>query len=487
MTKGLSFPLLIVIAQLLAHSFCHLRSDPATILDNVNGNEIALPLALRVANNNINNNQSVSLDKKSHNDNANREYIVSHNKRVNIEEEVLTSNSGTRTQTDTPTHAFKERATGLILHSDVLKEHRVAPTQIHEVTFVLEQRDMDKLTDILYDVSDPLSYNYGKHMTRQEILDFTTKPGTRDAIAEYLLSAGAVIVSETLYGEYITASAPVSVWEEMFDTEFHAYSVLPSDRTHTYRREDDESVRSYIRTHEYSLPVALIGHVHSVMNTIQMPPINIKRMPRKRFTTEEAKDIAKKISQNSHHATTERAARKAAQIAVEKALVRGTGLTGSDVAERELTERELQAPTGLEPIGYIYPEYLSQIYNIDSNLGHPLVRQAAFAAYDQYYSPADLAAFQVNFNIPNLPVNMSLGNHTAADWWCNANLANCGEGQVDLEYLIAICQTPTIYYYTHLGLSDAWLMEVATWISPPQVIFHDFRFQKMIYFRYFGW
>ena len=62
-------------------------------------------------------------------------------------------------------HSYRSAATGLILHKRITKEERVHPLQDHDVIFVIKQRNMDELTRILHDISDPQSANYGQHMS----------------------------------------------------------------------------------------------------------------------------------------------------------------------------------------------------------------------------------------------------------------------------------------------------------------------------------
>ena len=171
-------------------------------------------------------------------------------------------------------HAFKEDSKEILKHRDIVRLNRVSPIQMHDVIFVVKQRNMDELLRILEDVSDFTSPHYGKHMTSEEIADLTSNPNSRDKIVEYLEMAGASVVGESLYGEYITASATVSIWEHMLNAQFHTYAVLPADREEVnYRIEDDKSVKHYIRTDRYSVPTSLDEHVESVMNTIQLPPM----------------------------------------------------------------------------------------------------------------------------------------------------------------------------------------------------------------------
>jgi len=132
--------------------------------------------------------------------------------------------------------------------------------QSHEVIFAVKQRNLDQLEKILYDVSDPKSPHFGKHMNRREVANLTANAAGTDAVLTYLKSNGAQIVKKTPYGEYITAKAPVSLWEKLFSTKFYAFA----HQNHAH----DPIFRAY----EYSVEDQLNEHVEAVFNTVQLPP-----------------------------------------------------------------------------------------------------------------------------------------------------------------------------------------------------------------------
>ena len=158
------------------------------------------------------------------------------------------------------THVFKDSSNHLSSRSNIEKRNRIRHDQTHEVIFAVQQKNMDELTNILYDISDPDSLNYGQHWSKDEVTAFTSNPEGRDAVVSYLNSNGASVVSETRAGEYISARAPIKVWETMFDTEFFAFRMTHSDA----------SVENLIRAEHYSVPRELDEHLAGVFNTIEM-------------------------------------------------------------------------------------------------------------------------------------------------------------------------------------------------------------------------
>jgi hypothetical protein len=117
------------------------------------------------------------------------------------------------------------------------------------------------LKRILHDVSDPNSINYGKHKTRQEVADLTANLISRDYLVSYLIKKGATVVSETLDGEYVTANAPIRLWEDIFHTEFFIF----------HQTQDVDHIKKYVRAEHYHIPTLLDAHVECVFNTVQMP------------------------------------------------------------------------------------------------------------------------------------------------------------------------------------------------------------------------
>jgi subtilase family serine protease len=156
-------------------------------------------------------------------------------------------------------HVFKEKIAG-VGRLDFARQSRISPETIHEIVFVIKQRNIEELTAILHDVSDPKSINYGMHKTRQEVKDLTENPISRDVVVSYLRSTGATIVSETLDGQYVTANGPIRLWEDIFHTEFFMF-----------HQTQDAHRNKLVRAEHYSIPAELDQHVHSVFNTIQMP------------------------------------------------------------------------------------------------------------------------------------------------------------------------------------------------------------------------
>lgn len=318
-------------------------------------------------------------------------------------------------------HTFKDTSRVLSSHSSITRKHRAPSTLSHDVVIVIEQKNMKELTRILHDVSDPNSSNYGNHMTREEVRDMTSNADSHDEIVAYLQGAGAKVIDEKYKGETITARAPVEVWERMFDTQFFVYSYEDSDRKSSAPGASEAII---IRTEEYSVPKGFDGHVASVLNTVDIP-VAMNLMSRPTPENMPQKFSSKKFSE----------------------------------ASRKFD-------------GYTSPQLLNEVYRIDDNTGHPRATQGAFEGFGQYFSPQDIELFQIQFELPITPVNKSIGDHATTSEFCAANDFDiCIQPNLDLQYLLAMAQTPTTNYYTPLTTFGLWAQNMFnTNPNPPLVI-----------------
>lgn len=328
------------------------------------------------------------------------------------EEESHANNFSYKTERSAMNHVFRESIPLLTSRRDLVKKHRVEPDHPHEVIFVIAQRNIDELTSILHDLSDPLSVNYGQHWSSEEVADFTSNLEARDAVVAYLHAEGASIVSETLHGEYITANAPVVVWEKMFRTVFYWY-----DQGHR-----DNSFDTILRAEEYWIPKELDMHVASVLRTIDTHP-RVSKAPR--------------------------------------SMQRGFG------TKQNLQNKHASA---IGP-GYITPTDLRNYYNMSmTTKGSTASTQMIFAGVSQYFSPTDILTFQTEYGVlPGQPVAASINNHSS-DAKCLQRQENCHEANLDLEYIMTTSpESPTTFWYTD-GWFDGFLRDVSNSLNLPRVI-----------------
>lgn len=309
-------------------------------------------------------------------------------------------------------YVLRESRVSLAPSHAIVMGNRASPEATHDVIFVVKHKNLDELSRILDEISDPSSSNYGEHMSREEVANLTSNPDSLESVRKYLIEQGVAVISTTKYGDQIKARAPISMWEEMFNTEFHTYSYLLEGVVGN-NSSSQSTKKNLVRTAKYYLPGCLDEHVESVFNTVQMPNIR-------------------------HDSVI---------------------LTSTSASTR------LQAVTGA-----ITPAVLNKAYNINKNQGHPRATQAVFESIGQSFSPADLSEFQRIYSLPVIPVNMSIGGHSTTSAYCKSNPNMCAEGSLDIQYMMAVSQSPTTYYYVEYQSFSSFLSLVLDSANPPLVI-----------------
>lgn len=310
-------------------------------------------------------------------------------------------------------HIFKENSAGLSSHNAIYKVRRASAAQMHVVIFTLKERNMDVLKSVLHQVSDPRSKRYGDYMTKQEVNDLTTNPDSYSEIMEYLHASGAEALHDGSTRGVITARAPVSTWEKMLDTVFNVYSVEDKEQS---VKNGDAKMQTFIRSEKYSVPSSLHEHIGSVLNTIQLPP---------------------------------------------------------SMAQAHLSIRKTKRNdifSGGESNTLMTPKRLNEVYNIDDNTGHPRATQAIFGGTDSYFSAEDVTSFQGQFDLPLQSLNQSSGNHSISSAWCiNNSIYPCVYGNLQIQYMMAMCTSPTIFYHSDYVTHSSWLREIYNSPNTPLV------------------
>lgn len=158
-------------------------------------------------------------------------------------------------------HVFRERVMLLSTRRDIVRRSAIQNDFNHSLIFMVRQNNLGEMERALHDVSDVASPNYGKHWSGEQVVALTANPAASDAIATYLTAHGATIMSETLGREYITAVAPLYVWNAMLNTKFRVF----------HQKQRNGMLERLVRANEYSVPTELDAYVHHVLNVIEVP------------------------------------------------------------------------------------------------------------------------------------------------------------------------------------------------------------------------
>ena len=204
----------------------------------------------------------------------------------------------------------------------------------------------------------------------------------------------------------------------MFNTQFFTF----------HQTHQNGELEEVIRAEKYSIPRELDLHVESVFRTIEMPSYSYSRMP-----------VMKLIGPIPDGPI-------------------------SDDLSGNLSRRSLVTYDGM-----IRPDSLKTYYNVGTAQGSVSSTQAVYASIQQSFSPADLLKFQNDLSTPAYSISTNIGNYMN-DTKCKQNPNNCGEGNLDVEYIMSVSKvSPTTYWYADQYF-DQWLLSVANTASPPLVL-----------------
>lgn len=264
--------------------------------------------------------------------------------------------------------------------------------QKHEVIIAIKQNNIQKLEELLYEVSNPLSKNYGKYYTNEEVGNLIANPIATQAIIQWLQDYNVDIQSISTYGEYITAIANISTWELLLDTQFH----------YIYTKNDSNIPVSYLRGLSYSIPSNINDYIHAIFRIADLPPL---------------------LSQS---------------LAVSNKTYSLHNI--SSIIQSDGTYNEI--------MDMINPKTLQQLYNIPKNSPASLGSQSIFGAIGQTFLKNDLLSFQKLFDIYS-SVRIQLIGLVPDSSICRYWPYYCLEASLDLEYINAIAPNiPTSYFYS---------------------------------------
>eukprot|EP01038_Epipyxis_sp_PR26KG_P012692 gene12692-17018_t len=296
--------------------------------------------------------------------------------------------------------------------SDIHRVGKSIKSDYHEVTFAVQQNSLDKLEQLLDEISDPDNNGFGLHLTRDEVHQLTKNEKSLNALLSFL-SVHDITYRVSTYGEYVTAVAPIQLWEEIFDTEFHLY------RQSVNSEVNDEKDVMYYRALSYSLPKELKNHVHAVFKTVQFPVPS--------FTKVGPIFDSPSKNHNKHESL-------------------------------------------LSSTGYVTPKFLKSYYNLTQSSAN-MQTQAIYAPAGYFYSLKDLRTFE---RINNLTTNYIRDDPKGGmnDTICKTSLSACLEGNFDTQYITAVAPNAntTYFFWSGTDLWLTWIEDVASMQFPPKVI-----------------
>jgi hypothetical protein len=224
--------------------------------------------------------------------------------------------------------------------------------------------------------------------------------------------------------EYVKATAPVETWNKLFSTDFFYFK----DEHPLSRLGDDHLV---LRARSYEMPDELVGHVDTIFNTVQPVPI-----------------ISKKLHMPAQH-----------PYRLDHRIV---GLAKSNVDDTTpLQDDDGHLVTTIA--------YLNAFYDIPTNQASSSTNlgQSVFETDSMSFSEADLLQFQTIFNLTQQEA-LDIGGQSVPSTTCSFD--GCGEGSLDIQYIMGISQTTVSTYY-YVGTADpfvTWVTDLANDSDPPK-------------------
>ena len=151
-----------------------------------------------------------------------------------------------------------------LLPRPTLTKLRKSPAlQEHDVVIAIHQPNIDLIEETLLARSTPGSPMYQQWLSFDEVGDFIRNDAAVSAVEQWLQENGAKVTWKTVRSEYIKAVAPLSIWEQMLDTQFYEWEDT----------SDPRRAQSYHLAEHYSIPHNLHQHIYAILNTAQSPPV----------------------------------------------------------------------------------------------------------------------------------------------------------------------------------------------------------------------
>lgn len=108
-------------------------------------------------------------------------------------------------------------------HTDFVHSGTVQGDKLYTYHLVLPQQNVEDFLQLALDIADPVSSIYGKHMTRDQVLEMIAPPyATRKEILDFMIGSGVVACSDL--GDAIKCVDSVKNINNMFNTSMSYYT-----------------------------------------------------------------------------------------------------------------------------------------------------------------------------------------------------------------------------------------------------------------------
>ena len=315
----------------------------------------------------------------------------------------------------------------------------------HEVIFAIQLNNLDVLEDLVLELATPGSSSYQQWMSAEQVNELVGNPSAVANITNWLDNSN-IPYQVTYHPRFVKAQAPISVWETLFNTTFFEWAVSQDPL-------DPTQITNVHRSSSLSLPAELAEHVLTVFNTCEPMPI-------------------------VHHygrPKSDRPIFKSSMIFDESY----TG-EGRDISNTRLRREKMQVEASV----YVSVSFLDNYYEIPSNTGSTSLAQVVFGldssnsgtTVSNYFSPEDLTSFQSKNGLTQQAALVYNGHSTTAAFCAASTSDQCGEGNLDTQYIMGVAQrTATTYWYvTGTNPFASIVTDIANMAIPPSVLSASF-------------
>lgn len=287
---------------------------------------------------------------------------------------------------------------------------RAPPSATVPLLFALRQRNISELMRIADAVSDPLSKSYGRYLSLEELHSLVGDAAAAEGAVAWLRAHGFSSIVLYPHAGFVSAEHSAGHLQELFSARVFAFEHLL-----------EENGRHLLRAHEHTIPEDLAQFVEAVFGLSDFPLVS----------------------------------------------------TISPFVVAFDDDNETMAPQS-EP-EEITPTVLRKWYGLgelaDTVVADKRSTQSLFEALEQYYSPKDLDLFQSRFGLHRNDIARVVGKNEPEV--CEISPRHCAEGELDVEYVMAIAQDAPTTYWSMSGVSSdlfhQWILAVGEDADPPFV------------------
>ncbi|KAK8077055.1 Tripeptidyl-peptidase sed1 [Apiospora saccharicola] len=245
----------------------------------------------------------------------------------------------------------------------------------------LKQHNLEKGHDLLMDISDPASKNYGNHLTATEVVDLFAPPNaTFAAVRDWLIGAKIAVadIGQSSNKQWVQFDLPVRRAEELLAADYHIYE------------HEDNGVQT-VACEEYHVPKHIQEHIDYITPGIRLGGLG---------DTHEAR--GKKRSTYSGSDGIDRFIRPVKMMDPAKLNIAVNQTGAPDDGPR--IPWNIPFPLDGDCDKYMTPDCIRRLYRVPKGTkAHPDNKMGIFQGLGQKYTQHDLDTFFRGFtdNVPN--------------------------------------------------------------------------------------